>query len=193
MPRMMSSAGIDDLIPVLVFLAIAIGQIMKARAKARQGGEDREQRPPPSGSASPQDELQEFLRSLSGAPPPPATPVPPPAPPQIRPPRRVPAAAPPVRPQPRAWSPTPVPNRPPPRTRTAAPPPVPTATRVVALPQAPDPDASAYATETKVRKSAVASRRQLRIALGKDLISRQSLRKAIVLKEIVGSPLGSRR
>ena len=197
-------AGFEDFIVFIIIAAGIIGQILKARAKAKGGPDSGPTSPSRPGSGSPEDELREFLQSLTGEVPPPKPP-PPAAPPRLPPP--VPAA-PPIRtrtPAPRRVTPPqPAPVRPTP----ARPAPVrPAAPRVqVTLPRPAAPAAAPPPVPPKRRKPMAEpapameayrsprskARAHLRATLGADLIDKDSLRKAIVLREILDRPVGAR-
>ncbi|MBT3293902.1 MAG: hypothetical protein HN919_11490 [Verrucomicrobia bacterium] len=78
------TAGLDDLIPVVIIITVVIARIIKA-TKQGQGFKPPAPAPRTSGEpVAPGDELREFLKTL-GAPPPPqaATPAPPAPPVQV--------------------------------------------------------------------------------------------------------------
>lgn len=171
--HMVVPAGFAALIPVVIILVSIVAQLVKAGKRTSAG-----ERPPRPGtpSESPGGELQDFLRSLSGqqTPPEPATlRVPPPPPPPAPAPQKVRAV-----------------HSPAPKKRVVQkPPPPPGQTQPVsAKVQQP-----ASLTPTPV---AAPAREPAPRLLGRNVAllfrDRTSLREAIVLREVLGPPLGAR-
>jgi hypothetical protein len=184
MPHIMT-AGLDDLIPVVIIITVIIARIMKATKGAKPLVP-----PPPdsSGEREPSatgDELREFLEALSGTKPP--RPTPPPAPPPVPQPQPV------IPPQPQRPAPAPVHARKWTRPRqgkraTAAPTPAPKpapAPRPVRKPVAPRVARRPVTVEACELST-------LRKALDDHLSDRQSLRGAWLLREVLGPPVGLR-
>ena len=180
-------AGGDAIIPILIIAATIIAQLIKAGKRAAKGSA------PPSDSqgrrstsSAPQDELKNFLESLVGnAPPAPAPPAPPPVPPPQA------HAAPPSPPSRERLvqmdTPTAKLRAKPSRRAKPRPAHTPvTASRIAVKPHPSTPTHDAYAMGNTISAS------QLRTELLADLSQVDSLRKAIVLREIIGPSLAMR-
>ncbi len=164
-PMIHMAGGFEDIIPVVVIFGVLISKVVRASRKAKKGGVDLEpessaKRPPRS------DELRKFLETITGT-------AVAPEPAQLRPmPREIPVAA--VAP---------------------APPPPP----VVVL----QPEASPILSKSHIHGAPMQREYDWDhrpsnetvllvepLAIGKDLVDRKGLAKAIVLSEILGPPLG---
>jgi len=179
-------AGLEDWFPLLIIFSVIVTQILKASRAAKprppsEGGGGRERPPRPVSDAS--EELREFIEQLSGGKAPPSKPAPPPVLASARPAAR-PAAA----------------QRPARRTATR-PPPVPAAPRVAPpRPAAPRPSAvppSGLGKPIGTRRQAPRRRPRADIAPRLDEIvgrldDRRALARAMVLREVLGPPLGLR-
>lgn len=202
------TAGFQQLFPVILVLAVVVAQIVKAARRMSQGSKGRP--PPPDGPpAGPPDELRDFLQALAAGRMPPEQPTPakpPPLPPPGSPPVQR-QAAPAARKAPRPASEA----RPPAaQARPAARQTPPLAAQV----SRPTP----RATEQRVHVPTTERRREVttrlaaaprpetygahrrprlvapdRNAILGDLSERRSLAKAVLLREILGRPLGLRR
>ncbi|MCK5850673.1 MAG: hypothetical protein KAH23_07125 [Kiritimatiellae bacterium] len=153
------NAGVEDLFGIFVFLAIVAVNIIKFVKKGSNAEQPRNIQGSPQESQ--QDELKAFLESLSGVqqPAPAAIPTPPPPPP-VRP-KQVTVA----------------------RHKTPAATPQAVTTPVV-LTTKPAPR-----SDVIVKKTANIQPNIIRNTIGADLTKNTSLRKAIVLREILGPPL----
>jgi hypothetical protein len=207
-PILKYAGGFEDVIPVLVILAVIISQIVKAGkavSRSKPGQRPRQVAPPPRPAATPsrpqappldpEDEMRRFLESLGAPTPRPASARPPPPPPPP-----VPAARPLVA---ETRKPDTQPRRTP---RTATPKrfplkPAPRRAEPVRLRPEPFPLSPAYRTaetrkrirqETQVsfrRPDASQRVRKLRGALA----TRGGLTHGILMREILGPPIGLRR
>ena len=178
--KMIIAAGFEDLAPLVIFFAIVAANIAKAVKKGRRSGNgsfaDREPASSPaqgSQTPSPRDELQAFLERLSGREPA-RPPKPPPPVPQLK--RRGPARQ-------KAATPPPTPN--PAKRRSDTPP---QRTVPPPMPRMPGRKISGISDSSNMRTRNPALEK-LRINLGSDLIDNASLRKAVVLREVLGPPL----
>jgi len=168
-------AGVEDWFPLLIIFSVIVTQILKASRAAKP-------RPPPEGGAAERrpprpltdasDELREFFEQLSGGKAPPSRPAPPPVPAAARP--AAPAAA-----------------RRPGRGKPAEPPPVPAAPRAVPA------SAAGPGRPIGIRRQAPRRRPRTEIAprleeiVGR-LDDRRALARAMVLREVLGPPVGLR-
>lgn len=184
-----SVAGIDpDLIIVAVIIVGSIiGQIMKAAKGGtpakRQGAEPGGENTPPATNRNVTDaqrELEEFLQSLAGVPK--QQPASPPTPPPIK--KTTPAAS------QKRHTPPPVKKPPLPQQRRKPAPAIQPQRPVLSQVKLQSSPVTADITTLGMGGSAKHSK--LRRLLNKDLQSSDSLRKAIVLREVFGPPLGLR-
>ena len=164
-PIIYMAGGFEDIIPVVVILGVLISKIVKASRKAKQGDGDIEPDEPPKRPAAP-DELRKFLETITGTATEPAAPVRPPAP------RAVPVVK-----------------------AIPAPPPAPV---ISAPPEARRTPGKRHAHGAPVQRQYDWNQRPTKrktllvepLAIGKDLVDRKTLAKAVVLREILGPPLG---
>ncbi len=206
---LMARTDIGEVLPLLIVVIVVVARVIKALSE-RAGGAAAAPRPSPGDrpqgdSAEPVDQLRRFLEDLKRqaqgeppAPPQPLTPPPLPQPPAAR--QVAPVAPPPRRERPAA-------DFPPERKRAAsAPPPASSPQPTAALAQAQgeaEERVWAHRTNTAPDHSwasgPTAESRRARPASGVALLTglrrrgRGGLREAVVLKEVLGEPLGMRR
>jgi len=173
----LAAIGLDDILVGIVILVIVILRI----ARAASASQERQQRGPERGGegaarpgADPQEELQRFLRTLAGEEQEKPAPRPPPPPraATARPQRTAPS---PRKDKPARQTPASHPQRP--------------RTKMPATPAAPHIGSTAV-TDLGARNAVRMARR--RAELRRDLRRPESLRGAILLREVLGPPLALR-
>ncbi|MDP6811354.1 MAG: hypothetical protein QGH31_11640 [Kiritimatiellia bacterium] len=184
------TAGIDDLIPVVIIISVIIARIMKA---AKQGKPmmppppgDRPQPTPQTPANQPAEELRDFLQALSGAAQTRSEPAPPPPPPP--PPVPVPAQRPVAQ---KRFQAPPKPSRvrrraKPVQAARQAPQPAPT------TPQKPAPFWNQPPPAPRPVIVEACELNPARKELNKHLEDATSLRGAWLLREVLGPPVGLR-
>ncbi|MBN2301975.1 MAG: hypothetical protein JXN60_05605 [Lentisphaerae bacterium] len=172
-------ASLDDVIPVIVVIAVIIAQLIKAitkRASKMQAPDSAT-----TGDISPNEELQAFLRNLTGIEPTPITPPPPP--PVLRP-------SPPVKPRPAVAKPPQPARRVQSKKRNIQPAP---AIQPAVHRQIKQKTASQQAGTRVAIQPITTKRRAINGPdIGKLLRNAQSAKEIIAMREILGPPLAMR-